>query len=377
MRGIGICHSVEKTIFTPMKKQGSHIIFLCPYPPNGAPSQRFRYEQYLPILQEKGFSYEIHSFIDEASHRILYSSGHGFRKILGVVKGFIRRCLLLPRLRQADYVFVHREATPLGPPWLEWITARLLKKKIIYDFDDAIWLPDTSGVNTFMVRLKWQQKVADICRWSDKVSCGNEYLCNFAGTYNAHTVLNPTTLDTRHQHNRLKNQQETPLTIGWTGSHSTMKYLKEIEGILQQLEKTYRFRFLVISNKKPELNLESLEFVPWREATEIDDLLRLHIGLMPLPDDPWSRGKCGFKALQYLALGIPALVSPVGVNTSIVRHGKNGYHCGSEEDWLKYLSLLMGDAELRSRLGRQGRQTVEAGYSVAANTANFLSLFND
>lgn len=358
------------------KDKYKHIIFLCPYPQGGAPSQRFRFEQYLGLLTENGFSYRIAGFLDEETNRILYQPGHALKKSLGVITGFLRRLILLPALYQADYVFIHREATPLGPPWLEWIIAKLLKKKIIYDFDDAIWLADTSGVNRFMVKLKWQQKVASICRWSYKVSCGNDYLCNFARQHHENVVLNPTTIDTAHYHHQLKNQQDQPLTIGWTGSHSTMKYLKSIESVLQKLEEQYRFRFVVISNRLPEMKLKSLHFIPWKEVTEVEDLLQLHIGLMPLPDDPWAKGKCGFKALQYLSLGIPALVSPVGVNTKIVKHGVNGYYCASEEDWYRYLSELLKDHELRTRLGLAGRKKMEKEYSVQANAVNFLSLFS-
>jgi glycosyltransferase involved in cell wall biosynthesis len=273
-------------------------------------------------------------------------------------------------------VFIHREATPLGPPWLEWIIAKVLRKKIIYDFDDAIWLADTSGVNRFMVRLKWQQKVASICRWSYKVSCGNEYLCEFARQYHAQVVLNPTTIDTQHYHNQLKNQTAQPLTIGWTGSHSTMKYLTSIEAVLQKLEQQYDFRFVVISNRPPEMKLKSIHFIPWKEATEVEDLLQLHIGLMPLPDDPWAKGKCGFKALQYLSLGIPALASPVGVNRKIVEHEVNGYLCASTEDWHIHLSRLLKDHELRTVMGEAGRKKVEREYSVKSNAENFLSLFS-
>lgn len=360
-------------IFASMKHR--HIVFLCPYPRGGAPSQRFRFEQYLDILQQKGFSYEIHGFVDTATNRILYQEGKLIRKLLGVVKGFARRLALIPRLRRADFVFIHREATPLGPPWLEWIVAQVLRKKIIYDFDDAIWLKDTSGINNFMSRLKWQQKVSGICRWSYRISTGNAYLADFAKKYNPQVTVNPTTLDTLNTHHGLKNQQDTPLTIGWTGSHSTMKYLYPLESVLQELEKQFTFRFVVISNRLPEMQLNSLHYIPWTQEREVEDLREMHIGIMPLPDDPWARGKCGFKALQYLSLGIPALVSPVGVNTEIVSHGKNGYHCLTDEDWKKYLTLLLEDVSLRSQLGKAGRKTVEENYSVVANTDNFLRLF--
>lgn len=351
------------------------IIFLCPYPKGGAPSQRFRFEQYLEMLTQKGYSYCVEGFLDKNTKRILYQPGRAFQKLLGVLKGFLRRFLLLPSLNRADYVFIHREATPVGPPFIEWIIAKVLKKKIIYDFDDAIWLSDSSGVNSFMVKIKWQQKIASICRWSYKVSAGNEHLCDFARQYCDRVVLNPTTIDTEHYHNQHKNQHDRPLTIGWTGSHSTMKYLYAMKSVLQRLEQVYDFRFAVISNQPPEMKLKNLYFIPWKEATEIEDLLQLHIGIMPLPDDLWAKGKCGFKALQYLSLGIPALVSPVGVNTKIVAHGVNGYLCTSEDEWFHYLSQLLEDQALRIKMGAAGREKVENEYSAQANTKNFLGLF--
>jgi len=354
-----------------------HIIFLCPYPLGGAPSQRFRYEQYLPLLQQEGYTYEIYGFVDDETNRILYQPGRTVAKLIGVLRGFLRRVALLPRLKNADFIFIHREATPIGPPWMEWIISKVLRKRMIYDFDDAIWLKDTSGVNNFISKLKWQQKVSSICRWSFRVSVGNNYLAKFAAEYNKNNIINPTTLDTLHAHRGLKNHGDRPLTIGWTGSHSTMKYLYPLEGVLKRLEQRYHFRFVVISNRQPDMQLANLHYIPWAQVREVDDLRQLHIGLMPLPDDPWAKGKCGFKALQYLSLGIPALVSPVGVNTEIVAHGTNGFVCNNNEDWYEYLSQLMDDAAMRTRLGRAGRKTVEARYSVQSNRDNFLSLFKD
>ncbi len=167
----------------------------------------------------------------------------------------------------------------------------------------------------------------------------------------------------------------TQVVIGWTGSHSTLKYLEPLVPVLQQLAQEYRFRLLVIADRPPTIHLPILDFVPWQQETEVDDLLGMHIGVMPLPDDPWARGKCGFKALQYLALGIPAVVSPVGVNARIVTHGVEGYHCLTDEDWYQYLAELLTDAGKRAHMGQAGREKVIAQYSVTANTENFLGLF--
>lgn len=353
------------------------VAFWCPYPPGGAPSQRFRYEQYLPLLTQQGVSYTIYPFLDERTNRILYRPGRVPQKVFGILRGFLRRWVHLFRAGRADYVFIHREATPLGPPWAEWLLAKVLQKKIIYDFDDAIWLRDISSVNAVSALLKWQNKVPVVCRWSHRVSAGNAYLGDFARQYASRVVVNPTTIDTKHHHYRLQDQATVRPVIGWTGSHSTLKYLEPLVAVLQQLERTHDFQLIVIANRPPDVALSSLAFVPWQLATEIDDLLRFHIGLMPLPDDRWSNGKCGFKALQYLSLGIPALVSPVGVNTKIVEHGKEGYHCTTDEDWYNYLEKLLTDPELRTRMGKAGRQKVVDHYSVYSNTENFLSLFRD
>lgn len=353
------------------------VAFWCPYPRGGAPSQRFRYEQYLALLTQQNVSYTIYPFLDEYTNRILYQPGHVPQKVFGILRGFLRRWVHLFRARRADYVFIHREATPLGPPWAEWLMAKVLRKKIIYDFDDAIWLRDTSSVNAVSALLKWPNKVSAVCRWSHRVSAGNDYLAYFAQQHAPQVVINPTTIDTEHHHHCLQHQTSERPVVGWTGSHSTLKYLDPLVPIFQQLERTHAFDLIVIADRPPAVALPSLKFVPWLAATEIDDLLQIHIGLMPLPDDLWAQGKCGFKALQYLALGIPALVSPVGVNSDIVEHGVEGYHCTTDEDWYEYLSKLLTDPELRTQMGRAGRQKVIDHYSVRSNSENFLSLFRN
>ena len=353
------------------------VAFWCPYPRGGAPSQRFRYEQYLPLLAQQGISYEIYSFLDARTNRILYQPGRVPQKVFGIVRGFLRRWVHLFNSRRATYVFIHREATPLGPPWAEWLLAKVLRKKIIYDFDDAIWLRDASSVNSVNSLLKWRGKVPAICRWSYAVSAGNAYLARFAQQHAPRVVINPTTIDTEDHHAHSQNQATDRPVVGWTGSHSTLKYLEPLVPVFQQLEQAHDFQLVVIANRPPAITLPSLEFVPWRIGTEIDDLLRFHVGLMPLPDDPWAQGKCGFKALQYLALGIPALVSPVGVNSEIVEHGVEGYHCTTDEDWYECLSKLLTDTELRTQMGQAGRQKVVDHYSVRSNSESFLSLFRD
>lgn len=350
------------------------IVILCPYPYGGAPSQRFRYEQYLSILNKQGWNYQIHSFLDASTNRILYRPGHLLSKIWGIVRGYIARLKHVYLSREADAVFIHRETTPLGPPWVELIIAKILKKPIIYDFDDAIWLSDQSGINNWVSRLKWRSKVAKICHWSYRVSAGNSYLADYAQAFNPNVMINPTTIDTEHYHKKLVDQETEPVAIGWTGSHSTLKYLSLIESPLQSLSNSYHFRLIIIANHPPEFDLPNLEFTQWNQSTEVKDLSKIQIGVMPLLDDPWSQGKCGFKALQYLALGIPAVVSPVGVNQTIVQPNIHGFHATNDEQWYNALEKLLINPKLRHQMGKAGRQHVVDHYSVIANTSNVLNL---
>jgi glycosyltransferase involved in cell wall biosynthesis len=353
------------------------ILFLAPYPQGQAPSQRFRFEQYLGMLAAAGHTYSLAPFISASTWAILYKPGHTLAKVAGIVAGVGRRMALLFRVPAYDFVFIHREAAPLGPPLLEWVIAKVLNKKIIYDFDDAIWLANTSEANRIAAGLKWHQKVVSLCRWSYKNSCGNAYLAAYAQQYNAQSLVNPTTIDTERLHNQVRDQAAPgKLVIGWTGTHSTLKYLEQLVPVLTRLEaEGLDFEFRVISNQPPALPLRSLVFVPWRKDTEIADLLAFHVGLMPLEDDLWAKGKCAFKALQYMALGIPALVSPVGMNTEVVQNDYNGYVCATAADWDARLRELLANPNLRQRLGQAARATVVERYSVQANTANFLRLF--
>lgn len=350
------------------------ILFITPYPFGAAPSQRFRFEQYFGALQEAGYSIRQEPFWSERAWKILYRKGNFFRKFLSLGKAILKRYLLLFSAGRYDFIFIHREFSPVGLPLAVWIMARLMGKKIIFDFDDAIWIPNVSESNRLFRFLKVYSNTRRIIRLSYNVSCGNEYLRNFALQYNPRAFYNPTTIDTEHHHNRIRQLPEV-FTIGWTGSHSTIQYLEEVIPVIARLEQQYPIRFHVISDRVPPWKLNCLQFIPWQKDTEVDELLKFSAGLMPLRHDPWSEGKCGFKALQYMALGIPALVSPVGVNTTIVDHGINGYYCRSEEEWEQMLRQLIENRHLLETLSAATRDKIVSAYSVHSNRANFINLF--
>lgn len=350
------------------------IVIFAPYPKGTAPSQRFRFEQYLPLLEKEGYEIVYESFLNEKTWKLLYSEGNFVKKGMGMLISFFKRGLAVLRLKKSDILFVHREMSHVGPPIFEWFVSKVLRKKYIYDFDDAIWLPNYSDVNAKVHWLKAYWKVKYCMKWAHQLSVGNDYLADYARPMNQNITVIPTTIDLVNHHNIITNYNHLPIVIGWTGTQTTLRYLEELIPILAELEKDYDFIFRVISNEKPQFNLKSLDFVPWNKETEIKDLATFQIGVMPLVEDQWSNGKCGFKALQYMALGIPTILSPVGVNTKIVKDGENGYLCSSPEEWKVRLIELLTDVELRKEIGQAGRKTIEEEYSVKANFEKYLEV---
>ncbi len=307
----------------------------------------------------------------------MYLEGQQLKKIIAIASGYLRRFLILFNVTKYDYVLIHRELTPLGPPVFEWLIAKVLRKKIIFDFDDAIWMNDghDSGL---LWKLKWRSKIASTCKWSWNVTAGNDFLADFAKNYCQQVVFFPTVVNTSiHQmETRQPNPGTTQLpTIGWTGSHSTLFYLDSLLPVLQKLEQEIDFAFLVIANKNPELPLKNFRFIKWKRETEVDDLRKMDIGVMPLEDNEWSKGKCGFKLIQYLSIGVPAVASPIGVNPQIIRDGETGYLSNTPEEWGAYLKKLLADEVLRIQMGKKGMDLIEKEYSVNSQTEKFLSLF--
>lgn len=351
------------------------IFFIAPYPFEEAPSQRFRFEQYFDFLRAEGFEIEEHPFYDEKTWRTLYSDGKTLKKAWGLLKSIARRKILLFKLHRADHIFIHREVAHIGPPVFEWIIAKILRRRYIYDFDDAIWLPNYSESNARFHRLKAYWKIKYCIKWAHHITAGNEYLANYAKQFNSNITIIPTTIDTVEHHNTLCDHSIEPVTIGWTGTHTTMRYLEPILPVLQDLEKKHSFKFRVISNEKPEFQLNSLEFIQWKKESEIEDLSKIQIGLMPLENDIWSEGKCGFKGLQYMALGMATIMSPVGVNKQIICENENGFLAEDVSEWKEKLTQLLEDQSLRISLGKNGRKTVEKDYSVEGNKNKYLQIF--
>lgn len=358
-----------------IEKRPPSIYFLAASPLGTSPSQRFRFEHYLPVLRQHNIKYKVSPYFSQKGKRALYSTSNNLRKVYYIVMGAFKRMADMLRIARYDFVYVHREAAPIGPPVWEWVVAKVLRKKMVYDFDDAIWLPVISNYNKRFAFVKFFGKIAKICKWSYKVSVGNAFLQSYANRFNNNTVIIPTVVNTETAHNSLQKQDVSKPAVGWTGSFSTLMYLQIVLPVLQKLQDELDFTFYVIADVDPCLPLKNYRFIKWNRETESTDLLNFHIGLMPLTDDDLSKGKCGFKAIQYMAMGIPALVSPVGVNTEIVDEGINGFYCNSAEEWENRIRQLLKDSFLRIQMSKAAREKIEKNYSVNYSKTIFLNLF--
>jgi glycosyltransferase involved in cell wall biosynthesis len=359
-----------------MSSKKQCIYILCPYPKNTIGSQRFRFEQYLDELNSIARIKQF-PFWSINAMKILYAKGKKTQKALHTLIGLSKRFFLLPMLIRANVIFIHRESIPLGHGYYEWIISKVLRKKIVFDFDDAIWLSQTSKENAKIGWLKGKDKTSKICNLSCLVVCGNAYLEEYAMRFNSNTIIIPTTLDTDYHKPKENKLATEKIVIGWTGSPTTIDHFKIIIPVLEQLKNEYgeRIQFSVIGDNRythPELSISGQA---WRLETEIQDLMKFDIGIMPLPDDEWTKGKCGFKGLQYMSLEVPTVMSPVGVNTEIIDHGTNGFLANTDEEWYTILSELIENEKLRHKIGKEGRKTIINQYSISANKNKYASLF--
>lgn len=349
------------------------VLALLPYPPGRAPGQRYRIEQWAPFLRLEGVHVSISPFLSPRGMDVLYEHGHVLVKTQEMLRGYLVRSAEALRVVSADVIFVYREAALLGPAWIERLFA--LRRPLVFDFDDAIYLADTSQANGWSRMLKPLSKPATICRLARHVTVGNEVLAEFAMDHAREVSVVPSTIDTDFYQLKPKVRNLVPV-IGWTGSVTTAPYLSALAPALRRLREKCDFELRVIGAK---LDIQGLAVrcVPWRAQTEPEDLRAFDIGLMPLPDDEWSRGKCGMKTLQYMGLAIPAVVSPVGVNQTIVQDGINGFYASTEDEWIDRIALLLADESLRERFGQEGRKTVEESYSARVQAPRVARILID
>lgn len=352
------------------------VFFIVPYPTEGA-SNRFRVEQYLPYLEGKGVKFKVRPFITSEFYRILYKKGHNLKKTILFILSLFNRLIDIFRLLSYDIIFIHRESSPFGPPVFEWIVSKI-RKSIIYDFDDAIFLKNVSPSNKFLSVFKNPGKVEKIIKMSDHIIVSNKYLLDYTKKLNSRVSIIPTPIDTEkficnECINPTKNKNK--IVVGWIGSITTAGYLKTLYPIFSRLSKKYNYTLKIVgAGVLIDLSGVNIESKEWELESEYDDYRSLDIGVYPLPDDEWAKGKAGFKTICYMAVGVPCVASPIGMNKEIIQDGVNGFLSNSEDEWLEKLSLLIENPELRKKIGLAGRKTVEKKYSVNVNAPRYLEV---
>lgn len=314
-------------------------------------STRYRVVQYLEYLHGSGHTYSLKEISRQAR----------------------RWGDFFTRIRRADLIFIQKKI--FSP--IEMLFIRTFAKKIIFDFDDSIMFKDLPAGDAAMRRQS--RRFGRMARMADLIICGNEYLRFNTEPYNPNLRILPTPIDmNRYVMKPPSSHGNRAVTIGWIGSRVTLKYLQEISPALTAVAKKYPNTCLKIVADE-FIDVEGMEVIrqPWSDANEIADLHSFDIGLMPLTDDRWTRGKCGFKLLQCMAVGLPVVCSPVGMNREIVMDGVDGFWANNQEEWIEKLTILIENHSLRKTMGAKGRQKVVEKYSLAVNCGLFLSFLNE
>lgn len=346
------------------------LILFTKYTRAGA-SSRYRSFQYLPALEAAGLRFTVSPLFDDAY--LAHKYAHGSACFFDVLRSFAKRLCAVIMVPRAAVVVIEYELLPWFPSvlerWLAWRGCR-----IVVDYDDALFHQYDASANPWVRRLLGR-KISTVMRLAHSVLAGNTYLADYAqrsGTKRVEVI--PTVVDLTRYTVKYPAGASDVFTIGWIGSPSTARYLHILAPALAMVCKDGRARVRLVGSGPIDLPGVPLEVIPWREETEVDEIRRFDVGIMPLPDEPWARGKCGFKLIQYMACGLPVVASPVGVNSEIVTEGTNGFLATSTVEWVQALQRIQADTELKRRMGEAGRQRVKARYSLQVTAPRIVGL---
>lgn len=348
---------------------GLRALALVPYALGTTPSQRYRLEQWAPRLAESGVTLEFEPFADAELTALLQNPGQVLRKGILVLAALRRRERLLAGPVSHDLVVVHRAASLVGPPRVE---RRLAAPGLpmVYDFDDAIFRLHAAAANRYLAWLKAPGKTAELCRRASHVTVCNGFLADYTRAHNPRVSVVPSSVDTDQCRPMLRGDNER-LVVGWMGSSTSQTYLEAAVPMLRDLVASRPVELRVVSNRRPELPGVPHTWRPWSAAREVAELSAFDVGIMPMPDDEWARGKCAFKALQYMAAGVATIAEGVGANREVIESGRNGLLASTAAEWLECMGALADNPDLRRRLGEAGRRTVEERYSMHQSAAKF------
>ncbi|WP_149536332.1 glycosyltransferase family 4 protein [Siccirubricoccus phaeus] len=347
------------------------VLFIAAHPVEG-PSTRFRIHQYLPALAQAGIRAELRPFLSSRFAPLAYRPGLAPK--LGITAlGALGRLGDLVRASRADLVYVLREAFPVGPEIFERAMAAL-SGRLAFDFDDAIW-ERSFNIDNPIDRLRDFERPARLIARANRTVVGSDYLAAYARRHAPaeRVVLIPTVVDTE-SFRPAPRPPDGRLVVGWIGTPRNTAYLRAIwPGLAEAARRDPRLHYCFVGAEPFPTGEVQAEFRHWTLESEIADIQGFDIGIMPLPDDPQTRGKCGFKIIEYMACGLPAVASPVGANVEVMRAGETGLLANGNAEWAEALYRLAGDAVLRRAMGEAGRARAVAEYSLAAMTPRFIA----
>ncbi|MBO0735215.1 MAG: glycosyltransferase family 4 protein [Alphaproteobacteria bacterium] len=349
------------------------VLFLTRYGRLGA-SSRQRCFLYLAAFRAAGIRTDLHPLLDDNYLRDFYGGRATSAKY--ILRSYAVRLAALLRTRRYDLVWIEKEVLPWLPAWIELLFLKAAGTKFVVDYDDAIFHAYDRHRNRF-VRKLLGSKIDRIMAAADAVTVGNSYLGLRAKSAGArHVGALPTVVDLRRYSLCRPGpvSGERPFTLGWIGTPVTSPYLELLRPALAELGSRLPFRFVLVGAPAGALNGIPVERVAWSAQTEAAELARCDVGVMPLPDLPWERGKCGYKLIQYMASSLPVVASPVGVNREIVIPGETGFLAAADAEWVSSLLRLAQEPELRQRMGTAGRRRVKEHYSLEVGAPKLIEL---
>jgi glycosyltransferase involved in cell wall biosynthesis len=350
------------------------ILFLTKYSRLGA-SSRYRSFQFIPYLEGIGIACEVSPLFSDEYLRYKYI--HGKASIKETARCFLRRVKQALSARSYDLVVIEKEIFPYVPLFIENCLYRS-KVPFVLDYDDAIFHKYDMS-DSKVIRYLLGDKIKDRMRTAVRVTTGSPYLTEYALKAGARVSEIPTVIDL-HKYPTRKAQEPDVFTIGWIGSPTTSQYVVSIVPALERFSSKHECAVKLIGYDRRLLNrLKNLpaEVIDWDEITEVGNLQAFTVGIMPLPDTSWTRGKCGFKLIQYMGCFLPVIASPVGVNSRIVSHGSNGFLAADMEQWFISLEKLYADIDTRAEMGHNGRRMVESAYSLQVTAPAYAEVLKD
>lgn len=352
------------------------VLALIPNQYGHAPGQRSSIELWETVLAPVGINIHYAPFETARLHEVLYHPGHYATKIREMLRAYVDRLKLLGDLKRFDAVFVYREAALLGPAFLEKMVARR-GVPIIYQLDDPLFVPYTSPSNGYLSYLKFFGKIAEICRLAKVVMVNSTQIREYVSQYNQNIWQVPSVVDTSQYVYRpdLLEKRTDEVCIGWSGSPTTIGNIRVIAGALRKLAGEVNHRVHLIGGTEFDLPGVNYTAQKWSAATEVDDLRKMQVGMVPLPVNEWNKRKFYMKTAQYMALGIPAVATPLGSNPEVVQHGTTGFLADSDAEWVEYLALLIKDHDLRLRMSQAAAQQAKEKYSLVGNTPKIIEAF--